>query len=162
LPPNASAIQARTITRQGVGKPVVLLALLCAILMPLSNPVASNAFSDVAVSIHDVLPDDPVAHGVFIQQQIVHLATHPRAGVPFLTAFLTEAERLCQPHAHNWPGFPTPNAAATSLLEASSIALPPVWAFAASAVAISIGANAFGWSDGREPPPDPPPPKAAG
>lgn len=161
MPPVDSAIQARAIIRQGVGKPVVLLALLCAILMPLSNPVASNAFSDASTSIHDLLPDDPFAHGAFIQQQIVHLATHPRAGVPFLTAFLTEAERLCQPHAHNWPGIPCPNAAATSLLEASSIALPAVWTFAASAVAITNGANVLGRFDGREPPIDPPPPKIA-
>jgi hypothetical protein len=145
--------------RPGIGKPVVLLALLCAVLMPLSNPVASNALSDAAVSIHDVLPDDPVAHGLFIQQQIVHIATHPRAGVPFLTAFLTEAERLCQPHAHQSPGLPSPNAASTSLLEASSIALPASWTLMSTGASLTSAIASPDGSDGREPPPDPPPPK---
>ena len=148
--------------RPGIGKPVVLLALLCAVLMPLSNPVASNAFSDAAVSIHDVLPKDAIAHGLFIQKQIVHIATHPRAGVPFLTAFLTEAERLCQPHAHQSPGFPGPNAAATWLFEASSIALPASWALAATGANLASAIVSPAPADGRESPPDPPPPKTTG
>lgn len=137
----------------------MLLAFLCAFLLPLSNPVATTALNDAAASIHDALPDDPVAHGAFIQQQIVHIATHPRAGVPFLTAFLTEAERLCQPHAHQFPGFPGPNAAATWLVEASSIALPSAWALMAVTTRLAGSSDRAGRSIGREPPPDPPPPR---
>jgi hypothetical protein len=145
--------------RPGFGKPVVLLALLCAFLLPLSNPVASTALTDAAASIHDALPDDPIAHGAFIQQQIVHIATHPRAGVPFLTAFLTEAERLCQPHAHQFPGLPCPNVASTWLLEASSIALPASWALTTTGARLASAIASPHRADGREPPPDPPPPK---
>jgi hypothetical protein len=99
LSPVDTAIESRWLTRAGVGKPLLLLAIFCAFLMPLSNPVASSAISDASASIHFTNSAANGISAVFIQRQIVHIATHPKAGVPFLTAFLTEAERLCQPRA---------------------------------------------------------------
>jgi hypothetical protein len=97
----------------------------------------------------------------FIQQQIVHIATHPKTGVPFLTAFLTEAERLCQPNARQNPNLPSPNATSSLFAEASSIALPASLTMPWRPSRMQLGMETPGRSDGMLSPPEPPPPKSA-
>lgn len=162
MSPVESATQPARLARTGIGKPILLLAILCAFLTPLSNPVAGSAISDVSINVHVAEPADSLLHGAFIQQQIVHIATHPKTDVPFLTAFLTEAERLCQPHAHQSPEIPCPNAISTLLIEASSIVLPASWLPSWHSNSREIGMASLGWSDSQAFPPDPPPPKTSG
>lgn len=161
MTPGAWAIQPARMARPGIGKPILLLAMLCAFLMPLSNPVAAGALTNSALAsqFHETV--DSVPDRQFIQQQIVHIATHPKTGVPFLTAFLTEAERLCQPNARQNPNLPSPNATSSLLAEASSIALPASLTISWRPSRMQIGMETSGRSDGMLSPPEPPPPKSA-
>ena len=95
----------------------------------------------------------------FIQQQIARIATHPKYGVAFLTAFLTEAERLCQPHVRQNPELPSPNATSPLLSEASAIALPFSLTLRWRPSRSQIGVETQGRSDGMLAPPEPPPPR---
>jgi hypothetical protein len=162
MTPGAWAIQSARTARPGVGKPILLLAMLCAFLMPLSNPVAAGALTNSAITAHFHESVDSLLDRQFIQQQIAHIATHPKTGVPFLTAFLTEAERLCQPNARQNPNLPSPNATSSLLAEASSIALPASLTISWRPSRMQIGMETPGRSDGMLSPPDPPPPKSTG
>jgi hypothetical protein len=161
MTPGAGAFQPAWTARPGIGKPILLLAILCAFLMPLSNPVAGSVTNSTLTSyFHESV--DSVLDRQFIQQQIVHIATHPKTGVPFLTAFLTEAERLCQPNARRNPNIPSPNATSSLLAEASSIALPASLIISWRPNRMQFGMERPGRSDGMLSPPEPPPPKPAG
>jgi hypothetical protein len=162
MTPGAGAFQSAWTARPGIGKPILLLAILCAFLMPLSNPVAGGAMSNSTFAVHFHQSVDSVLDSQFIQQQIVHIATHPKTGVPFLTAFLTEAERLCQPNARQNPNIPSPNATSSLLAEASSIALPASLIISWRPNRMQFEMERPGRSDGMLSPPEPPPPKSAG
>jgi hypothetical protein len=145
-------------TRAGIGKPILLITLLCAFLLPLSKPVVSGAMTEAAMPLRVEYGSGSIS-AALIQRQIVHIATHPRAGVPFLMAFLTEAERLCQPRAHELPSIPSPNAAASLLSDASSIAMPISQALPWAALFALIGRAAPLLVHGSTAPPEPPPPR---
>jgi hypothetical protein len=145
-------------TRAGIGKPILLLTLLCAFLLPLSKPVVSGAMTDAAMPLRVEYGSGEIS-AALIQRQIVHIATHPKVGVPFLTAFLTEAERLCQPRAHELPSMPSPNAAASLLSDASSIAMPASFALLWAFVFALVGRAAPRLVRDSAAPPEPPPPR---
>ena len=160
--PDELAVQPVWMMRPHLGKPILLLAIVCAFLMPLSNPVANRALADSTFAAHFQGSVDSLLDRQFIQQQIVHIATHPKVGVPFLTAFLTEAERLCQPNARPNPDIPSPNASSPLLNGASSIALPAVLMVPRRPSRMLIGMESPSRVDGMSSPPDFPPPRAVG
>ena len=157
--PEASLNGPAWMRRASVGKPIVLIAILAAFLMPLSNPVASSAAADSALVAHIHFSVDSPLGRQFIQQRIAHIATHPKAGVAFLTAFLTEAERLCQPNAHQNPDIPSPNATSPLLTDVSAIAMPPVLTALWRPIRSRFGLDALSQPAGTSPSPDSPPPR---
>jgi len=158
--PVATSSQPAWIVRPSLGKPILLLALLCAFLLPLSGPAAGGALTGSTSSGQFYELTDSLLDRQFIQQEIAHIATHPKTGVAFLTAFLTESERLCQPHVRQSPNFPCPNATSPLLSDAAAIALPASLTLRWRPSRSQIGMEALGRPDGMLDPPEPPPPRS--